>query len=254
MKATQPRRTRSNRYCGATPPWNFVGTIASLKRAIENRPRNETVVACHSCSEIYCENEPQRLLNEPVGTVGCAPLSKPALFDGLGSAATVALLSAGASGLASGACALGAVGRIAPAFPAFVVVAFALLVAAAVLFGTGAFGAVAAVCVDFVGCDFFFCAGVGSAAGAGSDAFQPTNRDMRSNTPSELDGAGSGLFDANRPPNRLPDEPLSPADATTAEPVLPVAPASGARGGTACEGIVPGVDTPGVRITPDASE
>src|SRR4051794_25619297 len=118
-----------------------------------------------------------------------------------------------------------------------------------VALGGDAFGVVAAVCV--LGCDFFVCAGAG-CVGAGSDAFQPTNRDMRSSTPSEFDG--SGLFDANSPPNRLPDEPVSPADATTAEPVLPVAPASAARGGTACAGIVPGVETSGLRTALDASE
>src|SRR5262245_33228677 len=100
----------------------------------------------------------------------------------MGSAAAAALVSWLASGLLSGVGALGAAGRIAPAF---VVAVLALLVAEAL--GAGAFGVVAAVCVAF-GCDFFFCAGADSA-GTGSEPFQPTNRDTRSNMPSELDGS-----------------------------------------------------------------
>ena len=156
-------------------------------------------------------------MNEPVGIVGWAPLRSPALFAGLCSAAAGALASCVPSGLASCGSALGAAGRIAPAL----VVVTALPVpdragpALPPLLGAGAFGAAAAVCVDFVvGADFFFCAAAGSAAG--SEPFNPTNRDMRSNTPSDELGCSwlFGVFDVNRPPNQLPDEPESPADAT----------------------------------------
>ena len=193
-------------------------------------------------------------MKEPVGVVGCAPLRIPALFAGLDSGAAGDLASCVASGLGSGfascGCALGAAGRIAPALVG--AVAVAVDVVEVVDLGARTFGVAATVCVDFVvGDDFFFCAAAGS--GAGSEPFSPTNRDMRSNTPSEF--AGSGLFDANKPPNQLPDEFESPADATRV--LLPAKLAvagSGSRGGEAWAGIVPGNETAGDRMTPDASE
>src|SRR5262249_42663406 len=147
-------------------------------------------------------NEPQRLLNEPAGTVGCAPVRSPALLAGFASGAV--LVSWLASGLlcafASCGCALGAAARIAPALA----VGAALVVparAGPLLLGVAAFGVVAAVCVDFAGGPFFFWAGAVAVSGAGSDPFNPTNRDMRSITPSE-ELVCSGLFDENRPPNQ----------------------------------------------------
>src|SRR2546423_7706899 len=112
----------------------------------------------------------QQLLHDPYDTGGCAPLSKPELLGGRGSAAALAsgVASGLCSGLASGVGALGATGRIAPALVVVTLLgplgAAAALAAAlvAALLGTGAFGVVAAVCVDF-GCDFFVCAGAGCA-------------------------------------------------------------------------------------------
>src|SRR5215813_223830 len=168
-------------------------------------------------------------------------------------------------GLCSGSAALAscgwgaAVGRIAPAF---------CLGAASCGLALGA----AAVCVGF-GAGVALRLGVCPGSGSGSD-FNPTMRCMRSSMPlllDELDEFGeldeldeleddSLPFEENRPPNQLPLEELvwlvgcaaaTRVVRTGLSASVPVG--SPSRGGEACDGIVPGSETPGERMMPDAS-
>src|SRR5262245_31364294 len=186
----------------------------------------------------YCANAPQRLSNEPVGIVGWAPFRRPALLVGRGS---------GGAALAS--CA-GAAGRIAPALCFGSVSVFAL--------------AADAVCVVFGG-GLALRFGSGVASGPGSD-FKPTARDMRSITPPELEPLDENRLLNQPPPEEELDEPeeLEELDGlvdaaaatrvvTTGLSARPPVGSSGARGGEACAGMVPGSETPGERTTPEAS-
>src|SRR5262245_38573637 len=121
-------------------------------------------------------NEPQRLSKVPVGTVGCAPLSRLPLLVDLPSVSGASALAVAAGAGAAGAAA----GRIAPAF------ALGSVDLDSACRGSGSDGpfafAVDAVWVDFAG-GLGLRFGVGVVGSGGGSDLIPIRRDMRSHTP-----------------------------------------------------------------------